>query len=220
MGRIDDNMHIGGLLTADSMTLPASSVTNASLHADAAVARSKLAQDDLKPYPIPSMYWRVWDNLAALLPATSSADDLGLYPGTWGTTPWMLRSADVKTTTVTLRAATEIVLPAEYVDGQTVTIRLRAGFITTICDGAGTIDVELYEKAGTGASVGSDLITTAATSFKSTTFANYDFAVTASGLAAGDVLQMRLTMAITDTATATAVIGAIEQVSVLADVKG
>jgi hypothetical protein len=132
----------------------------------------------------------------------------------------MLRSADVKTTTVTLRAACEFALPAEYVDGQTVTIRFRAGFITTICDGAGTIDVELYEKGGTGAALGSDLITTAATSFKSTTFANYDFATTASGLAAGDVLQIRITMAIADTATATAVIGAIEQVSVLCDVQG
>lgn len=194
-------------------------VTNEKVNSAAGIARSKLQQNDNTPYPIPSVMWRVWDNLAALLPATSSSDDLGLYPGTWGTTPWLIRSADVKATTVTLRAATEVEVPAEYVDGQTVVFRFRAGFITTICDGAGTIDVEIFRKTGDGATLSSDLVTTPATSFKSTTFANYDFAVTSSSIVAGDLLQIRITMSIADAATGTAVIGAIESMKLLFDVK-
>jgi hypothetical protein len=209
-----------GHVSAASMTVPSGSVTNSSISAVADIERSKLDQDVLKPYPVPSTSWRVWNALNTPLPATSSSDDLGLYPGTWGTTPWLIRSADVKTTTVTLYSACEIVLPAEYDDGETVNIRLNAGFITTIPDGAATVDVEAYEKAGTGAALSADLCTTAATDFKSLTFANKDFNITATGLEAGSVLQVRIAMSIIDTATATAVIGAIEQVSLLCDIRG
>lgn len=203
-----------------NLRLAEESVVDAHINTAAAIQRSKLAQDNLKPYGIPNTAWRVWDSLVALLPATSASDDLGLYPGTWGTTPWLIRSADVKTTTVTLRAACEVVVPAEYVDGETITLRCRAGFITTICDGAGTIDFEVYAKGGTGAALGSDLCATAATSFKSLTFANYDFTITPTAVVAGDTLQIRMTMSIIDAATATAVIGAVEQVKMLYDVKG
>jgi hypothetical protein len=189
-----------GHVSAASMTVPSGSVTNSSISAVADIERSKLDQDVLKPYPVPSTSWRVWN--------------------AWGTTPWLIRSADVKTTTVTLYAACEIVLPAEYDDGETVNIRLNAGFITTIPDGAATVDVEAYEKAGTGAALSADLCTTAATDFKSLTFANKDFNITATGLEAGSVLQVRIAMSIIDTATATAVIGAIEQVSLLCDIRG
>lgn len=203
-----------------SLRLADGAIINSKINSNAEIARTKLALDSNKVYAIAQTEWRVWDSLVALLPATSSADDLGLYPGTWGTNPWLIRSADVKTTTVTLRAACQVRIPAEYVDGETITIRCRCGFITTVCDGAGTIDFEAYALQGTGATVGSDLVTTAATSFKSTTFADKDFAVTSSGLVAGDILQIRMTMAITDTATGTAVIGAVESVKLLADVRG
>lgn len=206
----------GGIRLSDSTVL------DQHINSAAAIQRSKLQQDVLKPYPILSTYWRVWDNLAALLPATSSSDDLGLYPGTWGTTPWMIRSSDLKAAgSTTLKAACEVCLPAEYDDGQTVTVRFRAGMITTVADTACTVDVAVYEKAGTGASVGSDLsTTTAATSINSLTFTNKDFVITPTALAAGDVLQILITMVVNDAATVSAVIGAIEQVSLLLDVKG
>lgn len=203
-----------------NLRVTAGSLVNEHINDNAAIDRSKLALDALKVYGIANTQWRVWDSLVALLPATSASDDLGLYPGTWGTTPWLIRSADVKTTTVTLRAATEVAVPAEYVAGETITLRVRCGFITTICDGAGTIDFEVYAKGGTGAALGSDLVTTAATSFKSTTFTDKDFTITPTAVVAGDMLQIRMTMAITDTATGTAVIGAVESVKILYDVRG
>ena len=210
-----DSSHLEGTLRITD-----GSIVNDHVNSAAAIARSKLQQNDLSAYPIVSTEWRVWDSLVALLPATSSSDDLGLYPGTWGTTPWLVRSADVKTTTVTLRAACEIRIPIEYVDAQTLNLRCRAGMITTVADGSATIDFELYRKTGDGATLSSDLITTAATTINSTTFANKDFTITATNVVAGDVVQIRMTMAIVDTATGTAVIGAVESVKLLADVKG
>lgn len=218
--KIDGNLFVTGHLTAGTMAIPAASVVNASVASGAEIARDKLALDNLKPYPILHTQWRVWDSLVALLPATSSSDDLGLYPGTWGTTPWLIRSADVKTTTVTLRAACEYALPAEYDDGETVTLTALAGMITTVADGSATIDFEVYEKGGTGAALGSDLCTTAATTINSLAFSTKSFTITPGGLAAGDVLQIRMTIAVVDTATATAVVAAIEQIKLLCDVRG
>jgi hypothetical protein len=195
-------------------------IVDAHINPNAAIQRVKLQQDDLKPYPIVHTEWRVWDNLAALLPATSASDDLGLYPGTWGTTPQLIRSADVKTTTVTLRAVCEVKVPAEYVAGETLVLRARAGMITTVCDGTGTIDFEVYRKTGDGAALSADLCATAAASIKSLTFADKDFTITPTDVVAGDVLQVRMTMAIVDTATGTAVIGAVESIKLLCDVKG
>lgn len=207
--RIDGDMHVGGALSFDELDAGTGTIP-----------RTALIQTADAVFPIVSTEWRVWDNLAALLPATSSSDDLGLYPGTWGTTPWLIRSADVKTTTVTLRAACEIVIPAEYDAGESLTLRARAGMITTVSDGTATIDFEVYKKGETGASLGSDLCATSSTTINSLTFGNKDFTITPTNLTPGMVLQIRMTMAIADTATGTAVIGAVEQVKLLADVKG
>ena len=217
---VNSDLQVQGNLAALTMTIPSAAVGNSQVKSDAAIDRSKLAQDNLKPYAIPQTQWRVWDSLVALLPATSSGDDLGLYPGTWGTTPWLIRSADVKTTTVTLRAACEVAVPAEYVDGETITIRVVAGMLTTLSDGAATIDFEVYRKTGDGATLSADLCSTAATSIKSLTFAAYDFQVTPTDCVAGELLQIRMTMAIADTATVGAVIGAVESVKLLCDVRG
>lgn len=217
---IQSDLNVNGNLTANTMTVPTATIGNAQVKSDAAIDRSKLAQDNLAPYAIPLTLWRVWDNLAALLPATSATDDLGLYPGTWGTTPWLIRSADVKTTTVTLRAACDFAIPAEYVDGETITLRAVAGMITTVSDGAATLDFEVYRKTGDGATLSADLCATGATTIKNLTFAEIDFQVTPTACVAGDILQIRMTMAIADTATATAVIGAVESVQLLCDVKG
>jgi hypothetical protein len=90
---------------------------------------------------------------------------------------------------------------------------------TTIADTSCTADVECYE-SDKEASIGSDLCTTAATSINSTTFADYDFTITASGLVSGDILDVRLTIACNDAATATAVIPTIGAVTFVLDIKG
>ena len=183
------------------------------------IQRADLAQDSLASYPIPLTQLRVWDALQTNLPGTAAADDLGLIGGTFGSASPAVRTSDAKASTTTQRARLPVPLPPEYVSAQRVRIRLHAGMVTTISDGTATVDVEAY-KSDKEAGIGSDLCITAATSINSLTDADRDFDLTASGLVAGDVLDVRITIAITDTATATAVIGQIGSVERLCDIKG
>lgn len=185
-----------------------------------AVARTSLAQDDLKVYPVPFTSLRVHDALQTVLPGTSASDDLGLYGGTFGTSQPLVRTYDVKAAgAVTLYARTQIRLPAEYQAGETVQIRLGAGMVTTVAGVTATADVEAYRVGGDN-SLGSDLCATSAQSINSLTFANKSFTITASTLGPGDVLDVRLTVAVNDAATATAVIAALASIDLLCDVKG
>lgn len=185
-----------------------------------ALARAELLQDDNAKYKIPHTAWRVWNAMQTVLPNPSAADDLGLYGGTFGTGSPTIQTFDVKALgTSTLYARCQFVLPAEYVLGQSVTIRAHAGMKTTVSDGAATIDFEVY-RANDEEGIGSDLCSTAATSIKSLTLADKDFVLSAATLNPGDTLDIRMAVAITDTATATAVIGIIGGVTVLCDVKG
>ena len=208
--------------TINAATIPvtAASVSNASLSADADLVRSKMAQEPLTAFPIPLTALRVWDAVSSLLPATSSADDLGLTTGTFATDSPTVQSSDLKAAgATTIRARVQIPLPPEYEAGETVTIRLSAGMITTVADVSATIDIEAHEIDRIGA-VGSDLCTTAALTINSLTLANKDFVITPTALAPGDMLDVRITMAINDAATGTAVIGEVAAAELLCDIRG
>jgi hypothetical protein len=181
--------------------------------------RTQLSQDDLKPYPVPFEDFRVWDAIQTNLPGTAAADDLGLYGGTFGTGQPLIRTEDVKTLSKSEYARTQIRLPAEYVAGETVQLRLVAGMVTTIAGTSCVVDVEAY-RVGKDNTISADLCATAAQTCNSLTFANKDFTITSATLAAGDVLDVRITITVVDAATGTAVIGAIGGVDLLCDVKG
>ena len=91
--------------------------------------------------------------------------------------------------------------------------------LTTISDTSAAIDFECY-RSNDEAGIGSDLVTTSATSINSLTLANKDFVVTATSLLPGDTLDIRMKIAIVDSATATAVIGLVGGVELLLGVKG
>ena len=185
------------------------------------VLRSELVQDNEAEYDIPFESWRVFDAYQTSLPGTSASDDLGLYAGTFGTSTPAIKTYDLKNAGATnVRARFRVQLPPEYVAGETVKIRFYAGMETTVASASATIDVEAYKTAGDGLVSGSDLVTTSATTINSLTLANKDFLVTATALSPGDWLDCRVTIAINDSATATAVIGKIGKASLLLDIKG
>lgn len=183
--------------------------------------RSSLTQDDFQVYQLPLERFRVWDAVATTLPGTSATDDLGFITGTFGTAPPYIGTGDVKNTTITRYARIGYCLPPEYVAGQSVRLNVHAGMITTVSSGVATVDVECYKLAQDGTTgVGSDLCTTAATTIKSLTFSDKPFNITATTLSPGDWLDIRLTINIVDSATATAVIGAILAAEMQLDIKG
>lgn len=180
-------------------------------------------RDDLKleskTYPLPLLDSRVWDAPMSLLPTTSANDDLGVTIGTWGTSAPTVRTSDLKAAGSTTRYSRhQFVLPPEYVAGESVVLRINAGMVTTVSDTSCTVDAVVYENSG--ASISADLCATNAQSMNSLTAANKDFTITATGLAPGDVLDIRVAVACNDGATGTAVIAAVNSVSLVLSVRG
>jgi len=183
------------------------------------VARSNLVQDDLKPYSIDLTRLRVHDALQTNLPAMAANDDMAIITGTPGTDAPTLQGVDFGGTSTDEKAAFIFPLPAEYVSGETITVRVRAAMLTTVSDGTALVDVECWKQDGDGA-VGSDICATAAQSINSLTPANKDFTITPTGLVAGDLLVIRLAFSGSDTGNLGVMIPEISKVSVLLDVKG
>lgn len=185
------------------------------------VKRADLNQDANQEYPIPFVLWRVWDNLAALLPGTSAADDLEIDGGTFNTDTPHVTTGDVKAAgAITRYARFQFALPAEYEAGETVTLRMSAAVQTTVADTSCTLDAEVFLSDDKASKSGSDLCTTAAIDINSTSFTDKDFTITPGTLNPGDVLDVRVTIACNDAATATVVKPTIGRASILCDIKG
>jgi hypothetical protein len=209
MDFIEADLHVGGDLVVGGELKPRR-------------ARDEiLIQDDLAVYGVPWESLRVHDALATNLPATPASDDLALIGNTFGTDAPYVSAGDLKAagaTTRRLRFATR--LPVEYTAAETIKVRIACGMKTTVADTSCTVDVEVYKSNRDGTKTGSDLCSTAAQSMNSTTFANKDFTIDASGLAPGDELDVRVSIACNDAATVTAVTPAIGAMELLLDVCG
>jgi hypothetical protein len=202
-----------------TMVLPPEVITNYTIAGNADIAFTKIAQRVLAESVIPLTQARVWDAVQTNLSHTPASDDLGLVSGTWGTNPVRITAGDVKALgSTTRRLYLAIPIPSNYEDGQTIQLRIRAKMETTVADNSCTIDAEAY--VGADGSLGSDLVTTPAASMNSLSAANYDFTINATGVDPGDLLEVRLSIASNDAATATAVTPAIYSVSLLCDTRG
>ena len=157
---------------------------------------------------------------ASILKQDALAIFLALIGTTFGSTAPRITAGDCKALGATTRYARFMVeLPECYEAGETVTLSLSAGVVTTVASVSCTVDVECYKIDKIGG-IGSDLCTTSATTINSLVFAAKSFTITSSGLVAGDVLDIRLTIAVNDAATATAVTPTIAAVDLLCDIKG
>lgn len=192
-------------------------VTNAKVSASAAIARSKLAEDALAAHGIPLTSVRGATGLA--LTATETA---GGFNVSVSTNVLVLQAEVTDNETETSVCIAEYVLPDNYVAEGDITVRLRAALIKSgsPTDNGSTLDLSVYKQGD--AAVGSDLCATAAATFAALdTWYNKDFTVTATGLAAGDRLTLKITYAVIDSeAGAGTIIGTLAGVTVLADVKG
>lgn len=179
-----------------------------------------LKQDALAIFPIRLTGLRVWDAFHTNLPGTAATDDLALAGTTFGSTAPVITAGDCKALGATSRYARFMVeLPECYEAGETVTLSLSAGMVTTVASASCTVDVECY-KIDKVTGIGSDLCTTSATTINSLVFAAKVFTITPSSLIAGDVLDIRLTIACNDAATGTAVTPTIAGIDLLCDIRG
>jgi hypothetical protein len=168
---------------------------------------------------VPLTQARTWNAVATNLPAAAADDDLGLVSGTWGTDPARITAGNVKALGATTRRLyLAIPIPANYEDGQTIQLQIRAKMETTVADVSCTIDAEAY--VGSDGVLGADLVTAAAQSMNSLSAAAYTFTVNATGVDPGDLLEVRLSISSNDAATATAVTPAIYSIALLCDTRG
>lgn len=178
-----------------------------------------LSQVELQPFVIPITSWRTWDAMGTNLPDAAGNDDLGLVGGTFGTAPPSLQSGDLKAAGATSRYARALIqLPWEYEAGQSVTLRFHAGMLTTVASTTATLDVSAY-RSDTENGISADLCATAAQDINSLTFADFNFVITPTTLNPGDLLDVRIIVAVNDGATVTAVTAAIGKAVLLCDVR-
>lgn len=183
--------------------------------------RTQLTLDSLAAYPIPLTNLRIHDAFQTVLPGTAADDDLGLLGTAFGTAAPTVVTSDLKNTSGTQYGRCMVQLPQEYQAGKNVRLRAFAGMKTTVANGTATIDFVAYKLTGDGGITGGDIVSTSATSINgSLTNSARDFVVTATTLSPGDWLDVRVAIAITDSGTGTAVIGEIDYLALLCDVRG
>lgn len=177
-------------------------------------------------FPINFFSGRVWNDLDAVLPGTAATDDLGLVDGAvWGTNAATLQTIDQKANGAPTAAYArfQVPVPENWYAGESLSIRVVGGMVTTVSDTTATVDLEVYVPDGDG-TVGSDLCATAAQSINAGLLSaggtTCDFTVTTATISQGQTLDIRLAITIEDGATGTAVIGAVSEISVMADVRG
>jgi len=181
---------------------------------------SILKQDANAIFPVMLTSLRVWDAFATNLPGTAATDDLALIGGTFATAPPTISAGDLKNAGATTRYARfQMQLPECYDGGETVTLSIYAGMATTIASTSCTVDVECY-KIDKLTGIGADLCATAAITINSLVFAAKAFTITPSGLVAGDVFDVRIAIACSDTGTGTAVTPTIAAIDLVCDIKG
>jgi hypothetical protein len=181
-----------------------------------------LAIASSQTYTIPMSIWRKHDAYATPLTGSPAADDLGLIGGTFGTNAPSLQTNDFggNAEAVAYYARGEIQLPAEYVAGQVVKIRVHAGMLETVADQSATVDIEAYKSDEDETSTG-DLCTTDAVSdnMNSLVFSDIDFTITPTTLSPGDLLDVRITVTVDDDGDGGTMKACIGSVQLLCDVR-
>lgn len=184
---------------------------------DGSIARSELVEDALVSFPISTV--EVLGADGAALAISETAGDFYRSIGT----NQLLILGEVSNGTVGADTEASVgwfpfVLPHNYVAGGDITIRAGVDVTGAGALGTCTIDFSAYLQNGLSGSVGSDLVSTAATAI-SKTEANKDFVVDATGLVAGDKLIIKMTTSV-DNTDSTAIQAQISRLAVLCDVKG
>lgn len=223
---IADGDMVADTLTAASLATSAvataeilnGTIIDEDVSASAAIARSKLAEDALQIYGI--SIEEIRSDAGASLTAAETA---GTFDITVGTNTILANGEVTDNETEVSVAYFQFVLPPEYVAAGDVTIRLPAALIKTGAptDNGSTLDIEVYEQSDAGA-VGADINSTAAATFVALdTWYNKDFVITATGLVAGDVLNVKITSSVIDSeAGAGTIVLNLAPPKVLLDVKG
>lgn len=205
-------------------TYPGDIQVNGTVNADrlnGKLARSNIDVELLQSFPIDVENWRIWDNYRSLLGAPGS-DDLGIGGSgvpVWATSVPYLSTSNSNAASLLQYARTTVKIPRTYVAGQTLKLNFAAGMLSAVCSTSALLTVEAYLSGRNTLISGSQLVTTAAQSLNSLTFAELAYELAVGTLTAGAWLDIRILIA-TINATASAMYGTIAHSELLCNVRG
>lgn len=210
-----DNEHLADN-AVDSAELAAGSVDDA--HLAGLVTRAKLLEEALAVYGIPATALKSDAGAALTAAETASTFNVAVAANVIS-----VQGEICDNETEVSTGVFQFVLPPEYVAAGDVKVRVKTALIKTgaAVNNASTIDVEAYEQTGNGA-VGADLCETAAQSWAADdTWYTKDFVVTATGLVAGDILNVKIVTSVVDSEAGAGTLRAnLDGIAVLLDIKG
>lgn len=209
--KIDENVKIGGGFGATGVTISAAGV----IQGDGAATFEQVAA---AVYPIP-LDAIMKNDMRTPLAAAGDATNLGIVGNTHGTSSTYLVSTAYNNTNGSETARFLFVLPPEYDDGETVTIRVHAHVDTTPYATTATADIECFVPDGEKG-ISGELCTTVAQDINSATWADHDFTITPTTLTSGDILDIELTIAGNDGGGAANKSMEVGAVQILLDIKG
>jgi hypothetical protein len=176
------------------------------------LSRGDLVQEDLAVYPIPLYTLRQAD-MAAMGVGETAGDHYLDESTNVITLLGEVANNETEASVSWFQAA----IPAEYVASETVKIRVIHQLTGAGTDNGSTIDLNVYEQT-TGA-VGSDLNETTAATMSKGSYTTTDFVITDAGLAAGNMLNVKLTTNVIENASSD-LQAQIAEISLLCDIKG
>jgi len=180
-------------------------------------ARSDLVEDALARYPVNVLDCRQADAGYPPLPLVQTLSTFYVvFPAELNALS--LRGYDITGDNEQSQLAFEFDLPVEYVSAGDVKLRLHARYAGSGTAGTKTIDAVAYVIGDDGA-FASDLVATNAQTL-TTSWADYDFTVTATGLTAGKRLMVIVTTSLTESGESNPLHVEIGALSLLLDVKG
>lgn len=204
-----------------SFTITDGSLTQDALSSATRIETTKLAARSLAEIRIPFVNLRKTDGtFDENLPDSTTTGDAfpSLVGGTHGTATPMVKTADFASASGTQSFRFEAIMPPNYVAEDDIAIRVRARMATD-ADTSKTLDCLAFLEDGDGAVSGSDKCTTAAQTI-TTSWANYTFVITSTGVSAGDMFDVQLDIALNDAATGSGVVCEISKISLLCDTQG
>lgn len=155
----------------------------------------------LRDFQIPLTAWRQHDAIGVNI-ATAGNDDLGLVSGTYLTDAPTITSGTVSNTTATRYARAHVSVPPDYIAGQPINFICQFAR-TDAAEATATVDLEVVNH---NASATTDICATAAQNVNTSASGTLTFTITPSSVAAGALLDVRITVAIDDTSGGGAVI--------------
>lgn len=183
------------------------------------MARSGLVKETGKPYALPLNTWGVTGTGAALGTAAGTpAGAFGLTVGTFGTNSPKIVGEAASGNSKTNKMRRQFALPVEYVAGGNVTVRVKCQEAVAAAQVATSVDMSVY-KADKAGGISADLCATNAQDVTNVA-ANADFSITPTGLSAGDLLDIEITIVTNDTGGTHGTIATIFDTEILLDVQG